>query len=531
MRVLRSILYVFLTLSLSSACGDKERGHNHSASHPSGHDHHEDGHGHGETATVAMTLWSDTHELFAEHSAAVAGKKIEFLLHITTLDGFSPQQATELTLEFTGPDSFSGSTKTTLAPGIFVVELTPKSVGNYQGRLRIAGDKGGVVEGIPMQVFASEAEAKKIATPDDDTGRIEFLKEQQWGVPFGTGVASQGRVTASVEVAGRLETPPGGSAEVDAPITGRLVAPKSGLPRPGTVVTKGQVLAELMPAPSSPEAGTRASLAVAEAGARASAARAELQRAERLIKDEAISQRALEDARREVKVAEESVRAARRAASIYAGATGKSRAGGWKLSAPISGTLVTSDAKPGATVSPGETLFEIVDTKELWVVAKVPEQEAARLRRDRDASYQIAGLDSWTTIDITGEDATASIVNVGQVVDPHSRTVDVLYTLSKPDSGLRIGGLVQVSIPAGEDFEGIVLPRSALVNQEGREMVYVQLDGEHFEERLVRIGPRSGSQIAITSGLKPGERVVTKGAHLVRLADRSKNTGGHGHVH
>jgi multidrug efflux pump subunit AcrA (membrane-fusion protein) len=167
----------------------------------------------------------------------------------------------------------------------------------------------------------------------------------------------------------------------------------------------------------------------------------------------------------------------------------------------------------------------------LWVVARVPEQEAARLRRDRDASFQVAGLETWTTIDITGPDPSASIVNVGQIVDPHSRTVDVLYSLTKPDPALRIGGLIQVSLPAGDDFEGIVLPRSALVNQEGREMVYVQVDGEHFEERLVRTGPRSGSQIAITSGLSLGERVVSKGAHLVRLADRAKNSVGHGHVH
>jgi RND family efflux transporter MFP subunit len=478
-----------------------------------------------------MTLWGDSHELFAEYGAAVAGRKIKFLAHLTNLEKFDATQITELTLSLTGPETITASTKDTLAPGIFIIEFTAKTVGTYSGELRISGDNPGTVDGITIEVFKTSHDAAHSVGADDDTGLVEFLKEQQWGVPFGTGVAQAGSLTASVEVAGRLETPPGGSAEVDAPITGRLVAPKDGLPRPGAKVTKGQVLAELMPAPSSPEAGTRASLAVAESGARVSAARAELERAERLIKDEAISQRDVDNARRELKVAEESVRAARRAADLYAGATGKRGRGGWKLTAPISGTLVSINAKPGSTVAPGDTLFEIVDVSELWVVARVPEQEAARLRRDRNASYQIAGLETWTEIDITGPEASASIVNVGQIVDPHSRTVDVLYALTKPDPRLRIGGLIQVSLPAGDDFEGIVLPRSALVNQEGRDMVYVQVDGEHFEERLVQVGPRSGSKIAIAGGLKDGERVVTKGAHLVRLADRAKSSVGHGHVH
>ncbi len=513
-----------------SACGSKKEGHSHSSSHPSGHDHHEEGHGH-DTPTVALTMWSETHELFAEHGAAVAGEEIRFLLHLTTLNDFAAQAATEVTLELTGPEVLRGGTSTAVAPGIFIITLTAKQAGKYTGELRIEGKSPGVIVKIPLEVYATAEGAHAAVSEADDAGLIEFLKEQQWGVPFGTTEATEGRVTASVEVAGRLDTPPGGHAEVDAPIVGRLIAPKNGLPRPGAIVKKGQVLAQLMPAPSSPEAGTRASLAVAEAGARVSAARAELQRAERLIADEAISQRALDAARREVQVAEESVRAARQAANLFAGATGKRGRGGWSLTAPIDGTLVQINAIPGSTVSPGDTLFEIVDTSELWVVARVPEQEAARLRRDRDASYQVAGLDSWNVIDVTGDDATASIVNFGQIVDPRSRTVDVLYSLTKPDPALRIGGLVQVSLPAGDDFVGIVLPRGALVNQEGRDMVYVQVDGEHFQERQVRVGPRSGSQIAITGGLKIGERVVTTGAHLVRLADRAKNSVGHGHIH
>jgi multidrug efflux pump subunit AcrA (membrane-fusion protein) len=61
--------------------------------------------------------------------------------------------------------------------------------------------------------------------------------------------------------------------------------------------------------------------------------------------------------------------------------------------------------------------------------------------------------------------------------------------------------------------------------------VYVQVDGEHFEQRPVRTGPLAADRVGILHGLTAGERIVTRSAHLVRLADRPKNTEGHGHIH
>ena len=143
----------------------------------------------------------------------------------------------------------------------------------------------------------------------------------------------------------------------------------------------------------------------------------------------------------------------------------------------------------------------------------------------------MAGLDTWSPIAITGENATASIVTIGRTVDPVSRTVDAIYSLGAPGDSLRVGGLVQVSLPAGEAFDGVAIPRSALIDQDGRSVVYVQVDGEHFQERAVRTGPRAGNQVAIRDGLRAGERIVTRGAHLVRLADKSSGEAPHGHIH
>lgn len=522
------LLLVFLT---GPGCSSEDERYDHSTAHVSGHDHHEEGHGHGGAPVASFTLWSEHFEVFAEHAPGLVGRNIFFLIHVTVLNGFSAPKSGRLTLEFDGPAKLSVTAAGPVRPGIYSVALTPKIKGLYQGRIRIEGQVSGVVEGVRFQVFDDILSAAKSVPEDDDHGVIEFLKEQQWRVPFATKFAMTATISAAVVVAGQVDTPPDGRAEVSAPVTGRLIAPRAGLPRPGIVIRKGQLLATLLPAPSSPESSARAGLAQAEAKARASAARAALKRAQRLIKTEAISRRELQDARLELGVAEAAVRAAKQAAALYAGSRGQGSQTRWRLTAPINGSLVAVHARPGATVSPGETLFEILDTKELWLVAQVPEQDANRLRLDRNARYQVAGQGAWHDIEMSGRGAKDSLVMLGRTVDPISRTVRVIYSLRSLNDSLRVGGLVQVSLPTGDEFSGVVIPKSALLDQEGRSVVYVQVDGEHFEERAVRTGPRAGGRVGIVEGLKAGERIVRTGAHLLRLAERAGDEPSHGHIH
>ncbi len=531
--VRRRWLSVLLMAAAMATISCKRREtHEHASDHPKGHDHHAEGHGHGETPMVRITRWSEELELFAEHPAAVAGKEVVFLAHLTVLKGFQPLEKAEVQLELSGPSALSAVALAPDRPGIFRLVLEPRQIGAYRGRLIVKGHVNSVIDGIELEVFEDDRKAAASVVGESDGRLIELLKEQQWGVPFATVFAGRGTVVASIEVAGAIDTPPGGSAEVGAPIAGRVVAPPQGLPRPGEAVRKGRVLASLAPAPSSPEEAARAGLRVTEAEARAGQARAALERAERLIRDEAISVRELEDARREVRVSEEGVRSAKKAENLFSGAAGSAVVGSWRLVSPIDGIVTDVKAAPGAAVSQGDVLFRVVDVSELWIRARVPEQDATRLRTDRDAAFQLTGLATWLPIDISGSDATASLVTVGRTVDPTSRTVDVIYALRKADSNLRVGGLVRVSLPAGDDFSGVVIPRSAIVDDDGREVVYVQVDGEHFEERVVRSGPRQGELAGVTQGLSGDERVVVTGANVVRLAAKAgAGEQPHGHIH
>ncbi|MCA9602963.1 MAG: efflux RND transporter periplasmic adaptor subunit, partial [Myxococcales bacterium] len=357
------------------------------------------------------------------------------------------------------------------------------------------------------------------------------LKEQQWQVPFATKFAVRGTVVPTVEVSGEVTTPPSGQADVGAAIAGRVVAPPGGLPRPGQTVRRGALLATIAPAPAAPEAGARAELAVVEAEARLQSARAGAERAERLIQDRAISNRELEEATRELRVATEALQAARSARDVFTGAANGKGGGLYRMTTPIDGVVVDVTATEGKSVQGGEVLFRVVNLGELWIRAHVPEQDAAQLRATEDAAYALPGVETWLPLGVSGDDAVASVVSVGRTVDRRSRTVDVIYALRTPDERLRVGALVRVAVPVGPAWEGVVVPRSAVLSDDGRAIVYVQTDGESFEERAVTVGPRSGEHVGILRGVVADERVVSAGSNVIRLSSRTSTALGHGHVH
>lgn len=531
---MKRVVTVLMVLIAGGGCATHD-GHDHSTEHPPGHDHHEADHGH-EQPMLSITRWTERFEVFLEHPEAQAGQELALLIYVTVLDGFRPFTQGTLSATFQGPAGLT-ATATPVGAGVYRMTLVPPAAGTYTGTLHLEGppaDTSDAVEGIAFRVTASNEVPPSEGAPLDHPASlphaslIEFLKEQQWGVPFATAFAQEGRLIPSVIVSGRITTPPGGSAEVGAPVVGRIGAPPSGFPRPGDTVGKGQLLATLSPSPSSPEGAARASLALAEARARRATAQADLQRAAILLREQAISARAYEIAQREAEVAEEALAAAARSQALYTGADTR---GTWPLTAPIAGTVTEVNATPGATASPQDTLFRVINLEQLWIRAKVPEHEAINLRPDRNADVLVSGADRWMPLTIEGPNANARVVTVGRTVDATSRTVDVIYAIDHPHPTMRVGGLVQVSLPAGDDFHGVVLPQSALLDQAGRAAVMVQIDGEHFVERSVRVGPRAGERVGILSGLAPGERVVIQGAHLIRLADRASRSVPHGHIH
>jgi RND family efflux transporter MFP subunit len=168
-------------------------------------------------------------------------------------------------------------------------------------------------------------------------------------------------------------------------------------------------------------------------------------------------------------------------------------------------------------------LFRVVDASQVHVVGQVPEAEAARARLARGAELELAGQPDRVP--------TGKLVSLGRVLDPQSRTLPITFAFDNQALRLPVGQSVFLHLLMDTTAPRPVVPAAAVVDDAGRPIVFVQREGERFERRAVTLGPRSGDLVQITEGVKPGDRVVTKGAYLVRLASLSTSVPAHGHVH
>jgi RND family efflux transporter MFP subunit len=191
--------------------------------------------------------------------------------------------------------------------------------------------------------------------------------------------------------------------------------------------------------------------------------------------------------------------------------------------APISGIITESSSVSGANVELGIVLFRIVDIDSLYVQAIVPESEFSKLRQLSGAEVEMP--------DGGQVRGATRLVSIGRLVDPNTRTVPVTYEIDNRDHRLAINQTLFMRLLLTPSTRSTVVPEAAVIDDAGRPVVFVQVAGESFVRRPVKLGVRNAGGVQVVEGVKPGDRVVTKGAYLVRLSTMSSAVPAHGHVH
>jgi membrane fusion protein, heavy metal efflux system len=297
----------------------------------------------------------------------------------------------------------------------------------------------------------------------------------------------------------------------------------------GTKIEAGQVLAEIAPRLAAADRGSLDAEVLATR-AELEGAEAQLGRAERLFAEKAIPERALEEAKTRTNVARARLNAASsRLAQFRAGASGSvgRGAGGFQVRAPFAGTLVQADVTAGEVVEEGKLLFTIIDLDRVWLEARVFEPDIPKIERTRGAWFVIEGHDVPFVVD----ESTGRLITIGHVIDPMTRTVPVIFEVANREGRLRIGQFAKVGIFSGDPVEALAIPESAIVEDAGKQIAFVQVEGEAFERRTVSLGIRDQGWVEVKEGLAAKERVVTVGAYEIRLASASGTIPAHGHAH
>lgn len=319
-----------------------------------------------------------------------------------------------------------------------------------------------------------------------------------------------------VTALGELKVNENAYAEVGVPIPGRVVRL---IASPGQHVRRGQPLAVLQ----SVELGqARAGLAAARA--RAELARQTVERKRGLAEERIVSRGELQRAEAGAAEAEAELRAAEASvAALGVGSGGAGDLSGFTLLAPLSGTVLERAAVQGQTADPSRPLFRIGDLSRLWLIVQAPERDALRVRTGSPAEITLAAL--------PGQQLHGEVGWVGREVDARSRTVPVRIVLPNDGGQLKPGMFATAWLATGGEGDRVVaVPTAALQRMDDQWVVFLPRGEGRFEARPVERGRDLGNEVALLSGLQPGERVVVEGAFVLR-AEAEKKEGGAEHHH
>src|SRR5216684_4452527 len=181
------------------------------------------------------------------------------------------------------------------------------------------------------------------------------------------------------------------------------------------------------------------------------------------------------------------------------------------LRSPVAGVVMTKNAVAGARVMPSDTLYEIADLSQVWLLADVYEAELLSVRVGAPAQVVIGG-----------QTLAGRVTFIGPVVVAQTRTANVRIELDNAAGLLKPDMYAEVILQQPQGAS-VAVPDSAVMNTGTRSIVFVARGGGTFEPRQVMIGARANGFYAIRSGVQPGERVVVDANFLVDSESRLKS--------
>jgi len=304
-------------------------------------------------------------------------------------------------------------------------------------------------------------------------------------------VAHQEEWSASLSSIGTVAAVQGVTVSADLPGTVERIAFES-----GTAVREGEVLALL------DTRQEQAQLTAAEA--QRDLARLNFERMRGLLNERVISQSEFDRATAEQRQGDA------RVGEIHAAIARKT------IRAPFSGMLGIRRVNLGQYLSGGDALVTLQSLNPIYVNFGVPQQSSSQMRVGRPVRI--------TSDSLPGVEFSGRVTAIDSIVDEATRNIQVQATLANPGGKLRPGMFVQAAAGVGSGSTIVALPASAISYAPFGDSVFVVTDlknpaGQSYRgvrQQFVKLGPARGDQIAVTSGVKPGDEVVTSGPFKLR---------------
>lgn len=481
------------------------------------HQHESDSHEEPEEVKFQYTAYSNDFELFAEADAFVAGASAHVLAHFSSLPDFRALEDGKITLVLgvNGKEIRQTLDKPT-RKGIYSFDIQPETAGKGSVRFEIANSQGNFEVTVPeITVFSNTEEAHKAAerVVVSRTNAAVFTKEQSWKVDFTSGYPKNGPFGQVIKTTALVQAAQGNEMVVTAKSSGIVIYSSNNLFE-GKEVNAGQTLFTI-----SGKGLTDNNITVkySEAKSNYERAKADYERVRELVTDRIVSEKDFLSAKNQY----ETTKAVFDNLSQSAGEQGQS------ITSPLTGFVRQVFVENGSYVEAGQAVMVVSQNKTLTLLAEVPQRYASLLGTIHTAN--ICSVNDQTTYSL--EELNGKILSYGKAANTDNFLIPV--TLQINNRGHFIpGSFVEVYLKTITNTRAITIPVKALLEEQGTYFVWVQITPELFEKREVFIGATDGIDVEIIKGISAQDRIVTRGAMLIKLAQSTGTLDAHsGHVH
>ncbi|GJQ60081.1 MAG: efflux RND transporter periplasmic adaptor subunit [Candidatus Scalindua sp. AMX11] len=464
---------------------------------------------------LSYTLYTDKSELFVEFKPLTAGNVSKFAAHFTQLgESFKAVTDGSVTVSLMGgKKQFIDKAEQPSSPGIFLLALKPEIPGTYQLIFDIQtkefSDKI-VIENIPVYpdtktVLANEREQ----TIGEE---IVYPKEQAWKIDFANREVKREPFTEIIKTTGQILPAHGDETTITAKSKG-IIRFENNKKQVGAAVNAGETICIISGAGL-----TEGNLDTKykEAKNNYEKSKIDFERAKGLVKSDIISQRHFQETQLRYKNAQTTFNTIERNYTD----------GGHKITSPIDGFIKNVMISEGEYVEIGQPIASVSQNRKLILKAEVPQKYFSKLKHISSANFMtVYDTKTYSTDSLNGK-----LVSYGKSVDDNAYYIPVNFEI-KNSGEIIPGSFVEVMLKTNVMKDTLVIPYSALLEEQGNYFVYVQTSGEGFQKREITIGPNDGMNVQVLSGIKEGERVVIKGGYQIKLATMSGKMPAHGHEH
>jgi cobalt-zinc-cadmium efflux system membrane fusion protein len=470
-----------------------------------------------EPITIQFTSYSDKYELFAEADAFVVGQTSNVLSHFSNLQNFTAFENGSITIRLiVKGKEIKQTVEKTDRKGIFSFNITPETLGKGVLIFDIKTEKGDdkiLVENI--SVFANQHDADHFGT-DEELSTLNttvFTKEQSWKVEFATELPKTEPFGQVIKTVAQVASSQEDEILVLAKTNG-IVSLSTDYVLEGKSVSNGQVLFSIS---GNDLANNNSNVRFLEAQNNFEKAKSDYERLAELAKDKIVSEKDLLNAKNQYDNAN----------VIFDNLNKNFNSSGQKVVSPISGFVSQLYFQNGQYVESGHPLVSISKNKTLMLTAEVHQKYASILGLVNSAIIKT----SYNNKTYTLEQLNGRVISFGRNTSNDNYLIPINLEIDNKYEFVS-GGFVELYLKTLSNTNALTIPNSALLEEQGSFFVFVQLTPELFEKREIKIGATDGLKTEILKGISNGERVVSKGAILIKLAQDSGALDAHsGHVH